>query len=396
MCCTRWTWARRRTRLEMCFSIWSQARVGHVCVCACVCVCSSVLRVHVQLCCVSLQVWDSSARSRGRLPFHTQSRLQSLTWEMIRVDQKPPKLRAKGAETPPLGALLFRTGDGLLQAPAVSSRAHCPWTLRAAVRLVHDHVCGAVRQCCMRQAVSPILQPQEGFCPRRHPTTRCGRWSRRCTCSRKQNWTQSRHICATPHMTPTPKDPDSFAGWSDADVLQVSCGTHRLHDCASVSFWPGDRWRHVFGFRLHFYALSAIRFPRPSCYNVRAFPECSNDWLPRTRWNTCPLGGHVGLKSSDFTTVSLNVFRFYFLHVKRSSANFTLELQFLRCLENSGLQCKNCNALALLLLHLGALILTLELFVTTCTKVLKSGRIEDHCLDNWARHHVAEPGHSLA
>ena len=31
--------------------------------------------------------------------FHTQSRLQKLTWEMIRVDQKPPKLRAKGAES---------------------------------------------------------------------------------------------------------------------------------------------------------------------------------------------------------------------------------------------------------------------------------------------------------
>ena len=154
-------------------------------------------------------------------------------------------------------------------------------------------------------------------------------------------------------MTPTPKDPDSFAGWSDADDLQVSCGTHRLHDCASVSFWtggttsedttseqnrvhevtsalhprhtdaratphmtptpkdpdsfagswscaghtistsghlwsfwPGDRWRHVFGSRSHFYALSAIRIRRPSCCNVRAFPECSNDWLPRARWNT--------------------------------------------------------------------------------------------------------------
>ena len=31
--------------------------------------------------------------------FDTQSRLRSLTWEMIRVDQKPPKPRAKGAET---------------------------------------------------------------------------------------------------------------------------------------------------------------------------------------------------------------------------------------------------------------------------------------------------------
>ena len=53
----------------------------------------------------------------------------------------------------------------------------------------------------------------------------------------QKKWTQGRHTCATPHMTPIPKDLDSFAGWSEADVLQVSCGTHRLHDCASVSFW---------------------------------------------------------------------------------------------------------------------------------------------------------------
>ena len=92
---------------------------------------------------------------------------------------------------------------------------------------------------------------------------------------------------ATLHMTPTPKDPDSFAGWSDADVLQVLCGTHTISTSGHQwSFWPGDRWRHVFGPRLHIYALSAIRIRRPSCYNVRAFPECSNDWLPRARWNT--------------------------------------------------------------------------------------------------------------
>ena len=41
---------------------------------------------------------------------------------------------------------------------------------------------------------------------------------------------------ATPHMTPTSKDPDSFAGWSDTDVLQVVCGTHHFHKWASVVF----------------------------------------------------------------------------------------------------------------------------------------------------------------
>ena len=30
-----------------------------------------------------------------------------------------------------------------------------------------------------------------------------------------------------------PSDVDSFAGWSDADVLQVFCGTYPLHDWAS-------------------------------------------------------------------------------------------------------------------------------------------------------------------
>ena len=70
-------------------------------------------------------------------------------------------------------------------------------------------------------------------------------------------------------------------------MFSRSCAGHTISTSGHQwSFWPGDRWRHVFGSRLHFYALSAIRIRRPSCYNVRAFPECSNDWLPRTHWNT--------------------------------------------------------------------------------------------------------------
>ena len=48
MSCTRWTWARRRTRLEIYFSIWSQAGLGHnlfsfsACVSALVCLCVRV------------------------------------------------------------------------------------------------------------------------------------------------------------------------------------------------------------------------------------------------------------------------------------------------------------------------------------------------------------------
>ena len=115
MCCTRWTRARRRTRLDF---FRSGRRLGWdttcflfpVCVSAlvCLCVCSSVLRVHVQLCFVSPAgpgFFCAQPRS-GRIAelwnriklhyktFHTQSRLQKLTWEMIRVDQKPAKLRA--------------------------------------------------------------------------------------------------------------------------------------------------------------------------------------------------------------------------------------------------------------------------------------------------------------
>ena len=71
--------------------------------------------------------------------FHTQPQLQRLTWEMIRVEQQPPKLRAKGAETRHLVPSCFE-----LAMDFHKHQPHCPWTLRAAVRLAHDHVCGAV------------------------------------------------------------------------------------------------------------------------------------------------------------------------------------------------------------------------------------------------------------
>ena len=85
----------------------------HVCLCLCACVCVRLCSACMSSCVLShLQVLGSSVRSRGvagllscgtRSNFttrsSTQSRLQKLTWEMIRVDQKPPRLRAKGAET---------------------------------------------------------------------------------------------------------------------------------------------------------------------------------------------------------------------------------------------------------------------------------------------------------
>ena len=49
------------------------------------------------------------------------------------------------------------------------------------------------------------------------------------------------HPSTRHHMAPTSEDVDSFVGWSDADVLQVLCGTHRLHGWASVFFLA--RWQ---------------------------------------------------------------------------------------------------------------------------------------------------------
>ena len=173
-----------------------------VCVSAlvCLCVCSSVLRVHVQLCVVSPAgpgPFRAQSRSGGisklwiriklhHKTFHTQSFLQSLTWDMIPRRPDASQAACEGCGDPPLGALRFRTGDGLPQAPAASSQPHSPWTLRAAVRLVHDHVCGAVRQCCVRQVLSPILQLLQGFvqgCLQRQLVgagAEDAQWSRRC------------------------------------------------------------------------------------------------------------------------------------------------------------------------------------------------------------------------
>ena len=155
----------------------------YVCLHFCACVCSSVLRVHVQLCVVSPAspgLFRAQLRSgqiaelwkRIKLRYKT---FHTLTWEVIRVDQTPPKLRAKGAETRHMvGALRLRTGDGFPQAPPVSSQPDSPWTLRAAARLLHDHGFGAVQQCCVHQVLSPVLQPPQGFVKRRPPTTTCG------------------------------------------------------------------------------------------------------------------------------------------------------------------------------------------------------------------------------
>ena len=67
------------------------------------------------------------------------------------------------------------------------------------------------------------------------------------------------HARATHHMAPTSKDVDSFVGWSDADVLQVLYGTHRLHDWASVFFLA--RW-HLAAMRCQPFVFFVFRVAR--------------------------------------------------------------------------------------------------------------------------------------
>ena len=85
----------------------------YVCLRLCVCVCSSELRVHEFVFCLPCRsriLLRAVEERPGLLSCGTVSNLttgrstrnpgcKKLTWEMIRVDQKPPKLRAKGAET---------------------------------------------------------------------------------------------------------------------------------------------------------------------------------------------------------------------------------------------------------------------------------------------------------
>ena len=114
-------------------------------------------------------------------------------------------------------------------------------------------------------------------------------------------------------------------------MFSRSCAGHTISTSGHQwSFWPGDRWRHVFGSRLHFYALSAIRIRRPSCYDVRAFPECSNARLGMHEMRalehflTCLLVGRLTVWCTDmpdFTSMSLNIFHASKTVCKRSVAN---------------------------------------------------------------------------
>ena len=145
----------------VCLRLWSCERV---------CVCSSMLRVHVQPCVVSpagfgffrtqsrsgriAELWNQDQTSLLDVP-HAIPAAESDVGDDPRRPEAS-QAACEGCGDPPLDAWTSTSTSGQL----------CPWTLRAAVRLVHDHVFGAVRQCCVRQVLSPVLQPLQGFCPK--------------------------------------------------------------------------------------------------------------------------------------------------------------------------------------------------------------------------------------
>ena len=143
-------------------------------------------------------------------------------------------------------------------------------------------------------------------------------------------WHQHQRILTVSQVGPTP-------------MFSKSCARHTISTSGHQwSFWSGDRWRHVFGSRLHFYALSASRIRRPWCYDVRAFPECSN-----ARVGThMPVGRPCWSQIIRFHHRVTEHFTFLFFTRQKKQCHFSLELQFLHCLENCVLLCKNCNALS--------------------------------------------------
>ena len=240
--------------------------------------------------------------------FHTQSRLQKLTWEMIRVDQKPPKLRAKSAETRHLVPCCYELA---MDFHKQQRSAHSLTVRRLFEQLF---------------SLSPALALMIG-CEKELGKKKQKKTGHRAdTSAPRTAWHQYQMILTVSQVGPTPMFSRSCAGHT------ISTSGHQW------SFWPGDRWRHVFGSRLHFYALSAIRIRRPSCCNVRAFPECSNARVGTHEMHdlqtfnlsslpllTCgarmPIGRPCWSQTPDFTSMSLNIFHASKTVCKRAVAN---------------------------------------------------------------------------
>ena len=134
-------------------------------------------------------------------------------------------------------------------------------------------------------------------------------------------------------------------------MLSKSCATRTISTSGlQCSSWPGDKW-HVFVLRWHFSnALPAIRIRPPSCYQVKAFPKCllaahalehtvcttffffflkkklssrlssvAFLWCTHIHW--AAMFGH---RTSDFTSVSLNMYHASQTVCKRSAANLLI------------------------------------------------------------------------
>ena len=119
-------------------------------------------------------------------------------------------------------------------------------------------------------------------------------------------------------------------------MLSKSCAIRTISTGGlQCSSWPG-----CFRIRWHFYALLAIRVRPPSCSTVRAFPKCLlavwalehtictmcifksclQNCLPLLTCGTLDvhLAAMFGRRTSDFTSVTLNIFQ---TACKRSAAN---------------------------------------------------------------------------
>ena len=140
---------------------------------------------------------------------------------------------------------------------------------------------------------------------------------------------------ATSHMTPTPTDPDSFAGWSDA-----RCSPGVVRDTPFPQVGISGLSGQVTDGGMFLDPVCTFTRCQPFAFGVlrviMSEPSLNVQMIgcrARVGTHKCPLGGHVGLKSSDFTTVSLNTVPFLFFTRQKKQYKFSLDLQFFTKLE---------------------------------------------------------------
>ena len=133
-------------------------------------------------------------------------------------------------------------------------------------------------------------------------------------------------------MTPTPKDPDSFGGWSDADVLQVLCGDTPFPQ-VGISGFSGQ-------------VTDGGMFLDPVCTSTRCQPFAFGDLRVimsepslnvqmigcRARVGTqMPVGRPCWSQIIRFHHRVTEHFPFLFCTRQKKQCNFSLELHFLQC-----------------------------------------------------------------